>query len=40
MQAFLARQVGVASAMAMVLLAIVFIVAVIQFRRLNTEIEY
>jgi len=39
-QAFLARQVGLASAMAMVLLAIVFVVAVIQFRRLNTEIEY
>ncbi len=39
-QAFLARQVGVASAAAMVLLAIVFVVAVIQFRRFNTEIEY
>lgn len=39
-QAFLARQVGLASAMAMVLLALVFIVAVVQFRRFNTEIEY
>jgi multiple sugar transport system permease protein len=39
-QAFLTRQVGLASAVAMVLLVIVFVVAFIQFRRLNTEIEY
>jgi multiple sugar transport system permease protein len=39
-QAFLVRQVGLASAVAMVLLVIVFIVALIQFRRFNREIEY
>ena len=39
-QAFLTRQVGLASAVAMVLLVIVFVIAYLQFRRLNTEIEY
>jgi multiple sugar transport system permease protein len=39
-QAFLTRQLGVAAAAAMVLFLLVLGLALLQFRRLNTEVEY
>ena len=39
-QAFLTRQLGVAAAAAMILFLLVLGLALLQFRRLNAEIEY